>query len=114
MIRLGAFWLLPEQNALGGREKMNKRPMFLLLLFVTAFGFFYGRPAKADWHVAAVQCDGGHNRILVRFGMNGGYHSEIPDSLSAQWSDVPTQEDGYYAGSECVFKDGQKISISER
>ncbi len=45
--------------------------------------------------------------------MTGGYDSEIPDSLSKQWTDVPVQEDDYNAGIECVFKDSQKISISE-
>jgi hypothetical protein len=92
---------------------MKKRSMCLLLFLVATLSFFDVRSAKADWHVAAVQCEGGHNRILVRFGMNGGSYSEIPDSLSAQWRDVPTQEDGYFAGSECTFKDGQKISVSE-
>jgi len=95
------------------KENMRNTQPFLLLLFIAAFSFFDGHSAKADEHVVAVQCDGDHNRILVRFGMNGGHYSEIPDTLSAEWTNVPTQEDGYDAGSDCVFKDGQKISISE-
>jgi hypothetical protein len=63
---------------------MKRKSIIALLLFIAAFSFFDGGSAKADSHVAAVQCDGGRNRVLIRFGMNGGHYSEIPDSLSAK------------------------------
>ncbi|MBW4036622.1 MAG: hypothetical protein HIU90_14235 [Proteobacteria bacterium] len=83
------------------------RLMLTVLLVVTTAVIFGGR-ARADFHVAAVQCDGAHNRVLIRFGMNGGYYSEIPAGLAADWKNIPDVEDQ----QECRFANGQTVKIS--
>ncbi len=57
--------------------------------------------------MAAVQCDGARDRLLIRFGMEG-YRAQIPAALAAKWKNIPHQNDD----SKCLFDNGQKIVLS--
>ena len=85
--------------------------------YISSLGFLllvgaYSPAAQADAHVFAMQCDVQRDRVMIRFGMNGGWFAPVPTYLAKEWEHVPTTE---YAGSlqrSCTFRDRQNVIVS--